>query len=191
MRRVLIKRALVKIAEKLHILRYASEEKGNALIETVVLFPLMTILLIGCYDLGLGIVLNLKTVGASQIIGDLVTRNREVDMTGLQDMIRAGSLSYEPYSTATFGYDIASIEFDDTGAPVVLWRVTHNMEPNDDAVASTEGLGPAGDGMVVVTTVYVYDPYFTNFVVPEINMEEVAFLKGRMSSTIACDDCPT
>jgi Flp pilus assembly protein TadG len=173
------------------MVRYVVEERGNAAIETVVLFPLLASLLIGSYDLGLGILINQKTIGASQIIGDLVARNRAITMDGLTDMIKAGELAFEPYSTASFGYDIASIQFDSDGKPIVLWRVTNNMEPNDTAIDSTEGLGPAGEGVVVVTTAYEYDPYFSHFVVPAIDMQEVAFLKGRKSGTVACGDCPS
>ncbi len=181
---------LYDIAERLQIIRYVAEEKANALIETVILFPILTILLIGCYDIGQGIIMNQKTIGASQVIGDLIARNREVTMTGLEDMIRAGELVFEPYSTASFGYDIISLQFDEDGSPVVLWRVTDNMPPNDDAIDSADGLVADGDGMVIVTTRYRYDPFFTNFVLPEINMQEIAFLKGRRSATVACDDCP-
>lgn len=179
------------IVRKLQFARYAAEERGNALLETVILFPLLITMLLGTYDLGLGILMNQKTVGASQMIGDLIARNRTVTMTDLTDMIRAGELAYEPYSTQSFGYDIASVQFDATGNPVVLWRVTENMDPNDAAIDSTDGLGTAGDGLVVVTTSYTYDPYFSHFVVNEINMQEVAFLKGRRSATVACDDCPS
>lgn len=186
-----MKRALYDVIRKFQLLRYAAEERGNAAIETVVLFPLLASLLIGCYDLGLGILMNQKTVGASQIIGDLIARNRTITLSGLDDMIKAGELAYEPYSTASFGYDIASVQFDDDGKPVVLWRVTNNMEPNDAAIDSTEGLGPAGDGLVVVTTAYAYEPHFSHFVVPSIDMQEVAFLKGRRSATVACNDCPS
>ncbi len=65
------------------------------------------------------------------------------------------------------------------------------MQPDDTAVDSTDGLGVAGDGVLVVTAVYKYDPYFTHFMVPEINMREVAFLRGRKSPTVTCADCPT
>ena len=177
------------IAKKLQLVRYAAEERANAAIETVVLMPLLIGLMIGCYDIGMGILMNQKTVGASQMIGDLITRDRTVTMTGLEDIIRAGELAYEPYSTTSFGYDIASIEFDDDGEPVVLWRVTNNMAENDAAVASTEGLGLAGDGIVVVTT--AYNPHFTRFVAGDIVMQEVAFLRGRRSSTVTCNTCPT
>lgn len=186
-----MKKFLHNIARKAQLVRYAAEERANAAIETAVLMPLMIGLMVGCYDIGMGILINQKTVGASQMIGDLITRDRTVTMTSLEDMIQAGELAYEPYSTASFGYDIASIEFDEDGDPVVLWRVTNNMVENDAAVASTEGLGVAGDGLVVVTTAYTYNPHFTHFVAGDIVMQEVAFLKGRRSSTVTCSNCPT
>ncbi len=186
-----MKQFMCDIARKFGIARYAAEERAVAAIETAILMPLLISLLLGCYDLGQGIILNQKTIGASQIIGDLVARDRTVTLPILQDMIRAGELAYEPYDTSSFGYDIVSVEFDDDGDPTVLWRVTHNMQPNNAAVASTEGLGDAGDGIVVVTTEYGYVPYFSHFVVDAINMREVAFLHGRRSSTVTCDDCPS
>jgi hypothetical protein len=150
----------------------------------------MISLLMGCYDLGQGISVNQKTIGASQIIADLTARNREVDMTLMNDIILAGQLAIEPHPTVPFGYDIVSIQFDEDGEPEVLWRITQNMDENDEAVESTQGLGEAGDGIIVVTTSYTYSPYFANFVVDEINMNEVAFLRGRRSATVVCDDCP-
>lgn len=186
-----MKHFMYDIAKKLQLARYAAEERANAAIETAVLMPLMIGLMIGCYDIGMGILMNQKTVGASQMIGDLITRDRSVTMTSLEDIIQAGELAYEPYSTTSFGYDIASIRFDADGDPIVLWRVTNNMAENDDAVASTAGLGDAGDGLVVVTTAYTYNPHFTQFVAGDIVMQEVAFLRGRKSATVTCNNCPT
>ena len=179
-----------KIAKRFSLRRYAEEEDATALIETVILMPVMISLLMGCFDLGQGILMNQKTIGASQIIGDLITRDKSITLDSLEDIVAAGELAFEPYSTATFGYDIASVEFDEDGEPVVLWRVTENMDPNDDAVDSTEIIGEPGDGVVVVTSIYKYTPFFSHFVVDEINMKEVAFLRGRLSATVACNDCP-
>ena len=185
-----MKKIFQTLLKKSHILRWKREEDGTALTETVILMPVMISLLMGCFDLGQGILMSQKTIGASQIIGDLIARDRNVTFANLQDMITAGEMAFEPYSTATFGYDIVSVEFDDEGDPEILWRVTNNMLPDDNAVASTEGLGAAGEGVIVVTSVYSYTPYFSNFIVDEINMREIAFLRGRRSPTVVCDDCP-
>jgi len=182
---------LLILASKLQITRWIIEEKATALTETMIIFPMMMTLLMGVYDIGQGIVVSQKTIGASQIIADLITRNREVDMTLVNDIIVAGRLALEPYETVTFGYDIASIEFNASGDPIVLWRVTENMDPNEVAVLSSEGLGTTGEGVVVVTAVYTYTPFFSDFLVGDINMSEVAFLRGRRSPLVTCVDCPT
>ena len=185
-----MKDALYILAVKLQILRWAKEEEATAFIETVILMPVLITLLMGTYDLGQGVTVNQKTIAAAQVIGDLIARDRTIDMSTLRDIITAGELALEPYSSVPFGYDIASVQFDAAGKPVVLWRVTENALQNDAAVDSTENLGVPGEGVLVVTAVYNYDPYFSHFVVPEINMQEVAFLRGRRSSTITCTDCP-
>lgn len=170
--------------------RWAREEDATAFTESVILLPVMISLLMGCFDLGQGILMNQKTIAASQIIGDLIARERSVELQDLADIVTAGELALEPYSKTSFGYDIVSVKFDEDGDPEVIWRITRNTGENDAAVESTQGLGTAGDGLIVVTTTYDYIPYFTNFVVDAINMKEVAFLHGRRSATIACSDCP-
>lgn len=170
--------------------RWIAEERATVFTESVLLLPILSTLLMGCFDIGQAISINQKTIGASQIIGDLVARDRSVTMSSLQDIIRAGELAIEPYSTGPFGYDVASVAFDDSGDPDILWRVTYNTIENNTAVQSTEGLGEAGDGLIVVTATYKYKPYFFNFLKDEIHMKEVAFLHGRRSATVVCGDCP-
>lgn len=172
------------------LIRWRLSEAGTALTETVILFPVLISLMMGCFDLGQGILVNQKTIGASQIMADLIARNRVVTTALIDDIVNAGELALEPYNPQGLGYDIASVRFDADGDPEVLWRVTQNMPPNDAAVDSSEGLGAEGEGVVVVTTTYTYRPYFTHFVVDEINMNEVAFLRGRRSATVTCADCP-
>lgn len=169
--------------------RWCQETLATALMETVVLFPVLISMLMGCFDLGQGIVINQKTIGAAQIMGDLIARNRSVDRNMIQDVVAAGRLALEPSSTVPFGYDIVSVQFNASGAPVVLWRVTENMQPNDEAVDSTQGLGALGEGVVVVTASYNYVPNFSKFIVDDIQMREVSFLRGRRSAVVSCSDC--
>lgn len=170
--------------------RWRVEEKAVAAVEAAILFPVMMTLLMGVYDIGNGIVINQKTITASQVMADLVARNQVVDLNALNDIIVAGRLAFEPFSTATMGYDIVSVEFDDDEDPVVLWRMTNNMTENDAAVESTDPIAESGNGVVIVSVAYRYTPFFSNFIVDEINMQEVAFLRARRSATVTCNDCP-
>lgn len=170
---------------------WRKDEEGTALMESVILFPVLITLLMGCYDIGMGIIINQKTIGASQIIGDLTARNRSVDIGMMNDIVRAGEMALEPHSRNPFGYDIVSVRFDEDGEPEILWRITQNMDPDNESVEAAVGLGAEGEGVVIVSSTYVYRPFFTNFVVDEINMKEVAYLRGRRSATVTCNTCPS
>jgi Flp pilus assembly protein TadG len=168
---------------------FIKDESGMSFMEAAILFPVLFSLIMAVYDLGQGVIVNQKTVMASQVIADLVTRYEVLDAATVNDIVTAGELSLEPYPKETFGYDIASVEFDEDGDPVILWRMTENMSPDEDAINSTDGLGTEGEGVVVVSVNYKYVPYFSNFVFDEIRMNERAFLRGRKSTTVICDDC--
>lgn len=170
-------------------LRWVRETSATAMMETVILFPVLLTILMGCFDIGRGIVLNQKVIGASQVMADLVARYRNVDMDLMDDIVAAGRMALEPSSTVPFGYDIVSVVLNSHGNPEILWRITQNTNPNDTAVDSVRALGSAGDGVIIVTTTYQYTPNFSNFLVDTIDMREVAFLRGRRSATVTCSDC--
>ena len=169
---------------------YAQDKKGVSLVESAILFPVLFSLMMAVYDIGQGVVINQKTVSASQIIADLITRQEIVDFATVTDIVNAGELALAPYPTAEFGYDIVSVVYDEDEDPVVLWRVTDNMPPDDDAVEDSVGLGTEGEGVVVVSVVYEYTPFFSNLITGTFEMTESAFLRGRKSATVACVDCP-
>lgn len=164
--------------------RWACEEGGVAAVEAALLFPVMLTLLLGMVDIGNAILSNQKTITASQVAADLIARKETVSTTDINEAIEAARLAIEPFPTSTFGIDIVSLRFDNNGAPQIVWRVTQNMAPNDTAVASTALIGEPGEGMVVVSAVFRYDPIFAGFVIDEIPMEEVAFVRGRKSPVV-------
>lgn len=160
------------------------EEDGVAVMEASMLLPVMMVLLMGVYDLGNGITLSSKTVTSSQIAADLISRNRTIDASGLEDIIAGAKLAFEPYAPTGFGIDIVSVEFDENSDPVILWRETRDMLPNNNALASVAGLAPEGEGMIIVTVQYSYLPAFSKFFTEALDFSEVAFARGRRSPTV-------
>jgi hypothetical protein len=47
-----------------------------------------------------------------------------------------------------------------------------------------ENLGGPGEGVVAVVVNYIYQPFFTGFVIGPIDMQEVAYLRGRKSAIV-------
>lgn len=164
--------------------RWVREEGGVAAVEAALLFPVMLTLFLGMVDIGNAILSNQKTITASQVAADLVARKETVSTSDINEAIEAARLAIEPFPTSTFGIDIVSLRFDNNGAPQIVWRVTQNMSPNDNAVDSTALIGEPGEGMVIVSVVFRYDPIFAGFVIGEIPMEEVAFVRGRKSPVV-------
>lgn len=181
---------LNQILKLLGMKKYLADERGMSFTETAILFPVLLSMMMAVYDLGQGVIINQKTVAASQIIGDLITRREVVDMQYVTDVVNAGELAFAPYAFTSFGYDITSVEFDENEDPVILWRVTENMDQGEAAINGAAGLGGEGEGVVVVSVVFEYVPYFSNFVVDIFNMNEIAYLRGRKSATVLCTDCP-
>lgn len=162
---------------------------GMAATEAAMLLPILLMLLLGTFDAGRAILVNNKVINASQIGADLIARNREVDMTALNESVEGARLALEPFNTQSFGIDIVSLRFDEDNQPEVLWRETRNMQPNNTAVASTAQLNiREGEGMVIVTVAYDYVPTFAGYVLDTLEMQEVAFSRGRRSPTVC--PCP-
>lgn len=166
------------------IKKWLRAEDGVAAIEAAMLFPLMVALMAGSFDLGQGIVLSGRTVTASQVVADLISRDKTANLTSVNDDISAAQLVYQPFSLSEFGIDIASVQFDTNKKPVVLWRETRSMSPNTAAIDSLVGVGAAGDGMIVVTVQYTYKPLFTQYFASPVQMSEVAFARGRRSPAV-------
>jgi Flp pilus assembly protein TadG len=149
------------------------------------IFPLMLVLLVGTFDLGNAILSNQKTIRASQVAADLVTRGRNIDTTGLNEAIEAARLAYEPLSSASFGVDIVSIRFDAQGDAEIVWRETRNMAPVSDVMTRVAGMSDPGNGVVMVAINYDFEPVFAGFIVDTILMQEIAFARGRKSPVVA------
>lgn len=164
--------------------RYGREEEAVAATEAALVFPILLTLLLGTFDMGFGILAAQKTIRASQVTADLIARHRSVSMSEINEAIEAGQLSLTPFDTSSYGVDAVSIEFDENNNPIVLWRETRNMSPNNNALASLQNLGDEGEGLVIVTVRYNFSPVFAGFVANEIPMQEVAFVRGRLTSTV-------
>lgn len=160
------------------------DKKGAAVIEAAMLFPLLITMLFGLWDLGNGILYSQHTVTASQVVGDLITREKEVTTPILDNYIEAGRLAYGNNDTSSYGIDILSVRFGENGAPAQLWRETRNMVADTGLLARTVGLGDEGEGVVVVTVVYDYEPLFVSFFTGNFLMREESFLRGRRSNKV-------
>lgn len=168
--------------------RYLRDKCGLAGIEASFIFPIMLVLFFGTMDLGQAIMANQKTIKASQVAADLITRSAQVSNFEVQEAINAATLSLEPYDSSNLQFDIVSVRFASDGTPHIVWRETTNgMTPVGNVIERVTPIAQAGSGVVMVVARYRYDPIIAGFVVDTINMEEVAFARGRRSEVVCRD----
>ncbi len=174
---------------KVKFVQWINGREGVAAIEAAFVFPILAVLLVGTYDMGSAILVGQKAVRASQVTADLVARESQVNSSMIDEAIWAGELALQPFDTAGYGVDIVSIGFDDEADAYIEWRETRNMTANSDVLASVAALAEPGEGVMVVTIQYEYDPLFLGFsiggfTVGLIAMEEIAFSRGRKSPIV-------
>ncbi len=156
------------------------DHKGLAMVEAALLLPLILSLTFGIYDLGRAIVLNQKVVAAAQISADLITRERTLNTGEIDQAVAAARLALHPYDESLLGVDIAGLRFDSDASPYECWRQTVGpIMANTASIDDAQGLGLAGEGVIMVTTRYVYTPFFTGVFLGDFEFEEVAFFRGR------------
>lgn len=161
-------------------IKFCKRDDANAAIEAGFLFPVMVAILCGMIDMGVALITNLKVTTATQIVSDLLARDKTVNDAQIDDAINAGRLALFPYDTDSYGVDIVGIQYVGTGlVPTVRWRETRNMDENPAVIERSAGLGLQNEGVIVVTVEYFFEPYFTGFMLNNIRMQEESYVRGR------------
>ncbi len=168
------------------IQKWIHKKDGVALMETAMLYPTLLVMIFGVYDVGHAITVNHKMITASQMMADLITRQKAVSAAEINEAVESARLAMIPYASGVddFGVDIISVEFDEDDDPVQLWRETRNMAAQGNLLERTTGLGTVGEGVVAVTVTYRYRPTFGYVLINEYLMSETAFARGRKSATV-------
>jgi Flp pilus assembly protein TadG len=167
------------------ITRFYKNCDGVASIEVALVMPVLLALLLGMMDIGNALLINKKTSTGAQIAADLLTRHISVTDADISDAYVAAQMAIAPYDRTKFGMDTVSIQFQgSTNTPVIMWRQTSNMTANSDVTTIASGLGVSGEGVLIVTTQYIYTPSYTHSFVDAKTMREVAVTRPRRGSYI-------
>lgn len=163
---------------------WTRDEDAVAATEAALIFPILLTMLLSLLDIGNAVLTSQKTIRSSQIVADLLARTNVVDDNELADAVQAGQLSFEPFSTESYGYDIVSIRFNDDGNAEIVWRETQNMEALSNPLQQAAALSASGGGVLMVAVKYDFEPAFAGFVAEEVQMQEIAFARGRNTGVI-------
>lgn len=171
------------------------DQRAVAATEFALAFPMLFFMLLGTVELGNGIMANQKTIMASQVVADLITRTEAVTSAQLEEAKAAGRLALNPFPSESVGFDIISIQYDadsidagDEPDPVIVWRETDNMQGYEaDVEAIKESVLPlalVGDGVVIVYVRFPYSSPFGQRFIGDINMIEITYARGRKNPVV-------
>ena len=175
---------MIAMSIKQKIKLWIESEDGIAAAEFGLIFPILLVMLLGTFDLGNGILAAQKTIRASQVTADLITRSRTVNDTDINEAIDAGELALQPFPTDEYGVDIISIRFNEDAEPEIVWQVTQGNITAITDLSDATPLAEANSGVVMVTTNYTFEPAFGDFLFGDIEMQERAFSRGRRSAVV-------
>ncbi len=164
--------------------KWLQDTDAVAAVESALIFPLLLTMLLGTFDAGYGILAAQKTIRASQVTADLIARHRVVNSFEVDDAINAGMLAFVPNDVSSYGVDIISVQFDEDGAPEMLWCETRNMTSRRNSLPELGAVAVPGEGVVIVTVHYDYEPTFSGFIFDTIPMQEVSFVRGRLTPSV-------
>jgi len=176
----LFKNLLKTLCKSLGMTAWRRDERGTATVEAVLVFPVMMVMFLGAIDTGNALLTNKKVITASQVVADLLSRDSSVTDAQIDDAITAGRLALQPFDDSSYGIDIVGIRFENEEAtPTAIWRETRNMSAYDAVIEDSDGLGDEGEGVLAVTVVYDYHPFFGSVLTDSIEMRETAIVRGR------------
>ena len=164
--------------------RYCKEENGVSALEVGLLFPILITMLVSIIDAGNAFLCNQKLINAAHTMADLITRESNPTLDQRDDAVIAGQEAIKPFALDTFEYNMSSFQFVPNGSPVTIWEQTSGITISPSITSNMTNLGSAGEGVVVVRVAYTYRPFFTGFIIGEIEMDEYAYMRGRRSAVV-------
>lgn len=99
---------------------FIRDERGLSAIEFALIAPFLMLVFLGSIELSMMTTMDRKVSAAAATLGDLTSRDDEIDNCELNEMFAATSLIFQPRSTANAQLRLTSI-FNDAGTLEVMW----------------------------------------------------------------------
>ena len=147
--------------------------------EFALILPLGVVLLVGTSEIGTVLLADRKVTRATHVGADLVAQVTSVTTSDLNDVFDAMEAIMQPLPSGAH-LTISSIYHDpDTNAVSVDWSVSRNGGSNSGSFSLPSGLTEKGDSVIVAEVEYDYTPLFRDFILGDITLGDIAYLKPR------------
>ncbi len=203
----ILKRAILSLSSG-RLRRLVVDRRGVAALEFALIAPLLLSMYFLTMEVGQGIEANKKVGRAASMVADLVTQQQTTTKAELNAILDIGSALLQPYDRSKPTIIITAIEVTDETTPKVkvAWsRKMVNGAYSVDQAAGTittipDTLKIKGSFLVRVESSLQYYPVITwaagdkgtlglTAAFDKLEMEEMYYLRPRMTQSISCSDC--
>jgi Flp pilus assembly protein TadG len=161
------------------------DDRGLAVIEFAFLMPVMLLALLGTVEISNLVNSYSKTVSASQTVADLTGQSATLTTADMTGIVAAAQRVLDPLvsDATTLGVEVVSVGFDADNKPTQLWRYAWG-NAQASSLTGAQGLGVAGESVVMVTLTYTCVPLIHD-IVPQKTFREVSYSRPRLVRKIA------
>ncbi len=163
-------------------------ESGLALIEFVIVLPVLVLLVYGAYEVNRFININQKLESTTFQLADMITNNRSLTNADIDTFMRSAAVIMKPYETQGMQVIVTSIHQPTGGVPTTAWQRSLPAGLSTSQISS----GVTGDPATVnytlidldqLVAVEIYYPYETL-----LNISYVDPSRGRNREFIDDDE---
>jgi len=179
---------------------FARDRRGVAAVEFAMIAPVMILGYVGTSELSTAMMTSRRISHSTSAIGDLLSQQQTTTKASVTDMLAAGAIIMQPFSTTPMGLRLTSITLQSSGTNSGKTTVDWSDANGSGLTALTKGtvisnatvtklVTTANPSIVMADGVYAFTSPVPYFLPHGVAFSETFYLSPRYGSTITCADC--
>ncbi len=172
--------------------RLGRDQRGAALVEAALVFPLMISLFLGISEFGEALTVQRRVEATAGTSADLVARLRTVSTADLAQIKPMLDAMIQPFPTETFGIVLSSVVADADNNTTVAWSYADGAGLAQRALGASvtlpAGLTDPGKSVILAEVHYTFRSTLATLIVGDVPMSAEAYVRPRLTSQIEKTD---
>ncbi|MDY6923214.1 MAG: TadE/TadG family type IV pilus assembly protein [Pseudomonadota bacterium] len=156
-------------------------------IEFALVAPVLIIFYIGMTEMCQGFMAQKRMGHVSAIVADMVTQQKTVSISNLNEILGVGEVIMKPFPTASLHQRVSSVSRLN-GVDTVNWTLNDGIEEDPTFTVPADMIGN-NQSVIVTEVTYRYNSPASLFLKDGIKFRQVYFLLPRHVDLIPCTDC--
>lgn len=167
----------------------ARNERGVALIEFTMVFPLLIVLFLGLVEFSQALAVQRKVSNAAATIADLIAQMPKVTVADLNNIAKVAETLLQPYSAQELALVVTSVEADtDNRRTIVGWSFARGSgaaaRPKGASYGLPRGLTEASSSVIMTEASYSFRPTMAYFLTGTIRLTGIGYFRPRASRVV-------